>query len=1171
MHLIKIKLAGFKSFVDPTTLIVSGNLVGIVGPNGCGKSNIIDAVTWVMGESSAKHLRGDSLTDVIFNGSRERQPVGQASVELIFDNSEGKLGGQYASYSEISIKRQINREGISLYTLNGSRCRRRDIQAIFLGTGLGPRSYSIIEQGVISRLVEAKPEELRTFIEEAAGISKYRERRRETENRMRHTRENLDRLNDLREELGKQLGHLKRQANAAERYKILKQEERNLAAELRALDWQELKQQFKTRDDRVQSEATRVEQGIANLRKVESEIELQRDTLAAGNERLNQAQSDFYRIGGEISQLEQKIQHTGEKIQALEAELANTAKSLLEIREQQQADQQKFTMLSEKSGDLEPQLRGSRDESNRAYDALNHAEQAMQGWQTEWDACNQAVAGFARQIEVDGNRLQYLQTALEEYSHRRTNNTAEMESIDTDTMSRQLADLSEELQLMERSMQQGRAELESRQQEIPVLRTQIQTIQHQLAEKRSRQQKLEGKKVSLEALQQHAAGTDHGPLVEWLASNRLEQAPRLLQQLTVEPEWTQALETVLGQRLQDICVGKIENIFGALGNFSKGTLGFMENRQASGTQQEHTGRERLLDKVDSAIGLEEYLQDIYLAPDLEAAVAIRNDLQAHESVVTPDGIWLGSGWARLSRQDAQQSGVLLREQQIKELELQIIEVTSGIRDEESRLDEAGNRLELAEQKVHSLQQALNTEQGGYAGMHSRYAELKTRLEQSEKRRMQLAEELEEIELQEEEDSNETTNLQQRLDQTIADKQQLDEQRSGLSEMRDRHRIALETARSQWQITHEQSHEIALQLESISSQRASYEQAIQRTRLQITNLETRSENLAGEIKTLRSPLADLGKTLEARLDEKIGAEKTLSGARNHVQTIDTVLRQKELERTEVEQQVQELRTRLEEARFSAQETRVRLQTVQEQLQSMGHNAEELLKNIDEGAEQQIWRERLENVERKIQRLGPINLAAIDEFNQLSERKEYMDRQNDDLIEALQTLENAIHKIDRETRTRFRETFDALNQNLKEMFPVLFGGGHAYLALTGEDLLQTGVTLMAQPPGKRNSTIHLLSGGEKALTAVALVFAIFKLNPAPFCILDEVDAPLDDTNVGRFSELVRKMSTEIQFIFITHNKITMEIAQQLLGVTMHEAGVSRLVSVDMDEAIQIAASA
>jgi chromosome segregation protein len=1168
MRLRNIKLSGFKSFVDPTTLVVPDNLVGIVGPNGCGKSNIIDAVTWVMGESSAKHLRGDSLTDVIFNGSSSRQPIGQASVELSFENAEGKLGGQYASYSEISIKRTMNREGISNYYLNGSRCRRKDITAIFLGTGIGPRSYAIIEQGMISRLIEAKPEELRTFIEEAAGISKYRERRRETENRIRHTRENIDRLNDIREELGKQLERLKRQARAAERYQVLKQEERQLKAELLALNWKDLNEKIIARDEITREKENKVEEGVSRLREVEADIVKQREDLTAFNERFNESQSAYYQVGSEISQMEQRIQHAQERIQSLEVDIETARESEKSAIAQRQHDEAELAKLSTSLTTLEPKLHGSRSESDQAYNALNQAEQAMQSWQTEWDAYNETMADFNRQIEVGKTRLENLESGIEDDGSRRQSLSVELEQSDTETFLETMQKLFAQMTEREETLQKYRAGMESSQLTVKGLRDDTHQINESLATLRSSQQKLTGQIASLEALQQNEA-LDQKEVIEWLSSKGLGNAPRLIQQLTVEPEWTFALETVLGHRLQDVCVDTIDNLGGYFDELSQGRFGLITN--SAYQSDSGSGQQRLLDKVTSNVSIEGLLQGIYIAESIEEASNMQKNLAAHESVITRDGIWLGTQWIRVNRQAEGHAGALSREQQIHSLQKEEQSFSTDIENKQVLLQQKRAELEQAEQALQQAQVKLNEEQDQLAKIQSQHTEHKTRHEQVSLRVQKIHEELETMDLNSSDDMSELESLRHGLQRMRADKEKLDLEGPRLVEIREHHRKALDEARGRWQSTHEQSHEIALQLESISSQRASLEQAIKRSEIQLSNHVGRCEELAAVLESSKAPLGPLQEELKVKLADKVQSEKKLSETRNEMQEKEAELRQQEQRRTDSEQIVQTLREELATAKMNAQETRVRLQTVAEQLQEQGHDVQVILQELDESAEKSAWQERIDSAERKISRLGPINLAAIDEFDQLSERKEYLDKQDEDLSEALQTLETAIRKIDKETRTRFKETFDFLNTNLKEMFPILFGGGHAYLEMTGDDLLETGVTIMARPPGKRNSTIHLLSGGEKAMTAVALVFAIFKLNPAPFCILDEVDAPLDDTNTARFSELLKQMSAEVQFIFITHNKITMEIANQLLGVTMYEAGVSRLVSVDVDEAVEMAASA
>lgn len=1168
MRLCNIKLSGFKSFVDPTNLIIPGSLVGIVGPNGCGKSNIIDAVTWVLGESSAKHLRGDSLTDVIFSGSSARQPVGQASVELVFDNTENKLGGQYASYNEISIKRQINRDAVSTYYLNGTRCRRRDITAIFLGTGLGPRSYAIIEQGMISRLIEAKPEELRVFIEEAAGISKYRERRRETENRIKHTKENIERLTDIREELEKQLNHLQRQAKAAERYKSLKQDQRKLSAELLALNWRDLNTEMASLKEESTKRENAVEASIAKMRETEADIEKQRENLSEANQHFNDKQSEYYKVGSDISQYEQKLQHTREKITAIESELEKARQTHAETIKQHEQDKTEYEKLHSELANLEPKLHGSRDESNKAYEILNHAEEAMQGWQTEWDTFNESFSEFTRQEQVDKTRLEHLEFGLGELAERRIQLDQEIAKFEDSDLNQHIEKLASELKNEEEQHGVLLKEHSDKQNIVKEQREKIKTLSSELNTERQKFQNLKGRLTSLETLQQSVID-DNQELSAWLEEQNLDKQQRLSQTIKIEPRWTHALETVIGAHLHNLCV---ENINEYLGNIeaAPGRVGLI-NSNTSKTTDAVKPYPRLVEQITTDNKIPSSLQHVYLANSVEEASSLLSELSIGESVVTEKGVWMSHDWVVVNNDNQATDGVLNRETEITELKQELDNSESEIKQIETTLSQNEETLEHSESALDEQQALLNKKQQAIADIRAKLAATETESEQQSIRHQQLVEERDLNQEQNISDKAEIETITQRLSQVEKDKAQLEEQRIELSNVKEEHRTSLNTARERWQETHNESHGIALQLESYSSRRASYEQAIKRNDIQISQLTTRIAELENNLSENKAPIAEIEEKITACLKDKITAEKNLSDARTNVQAIETHMREAEQSRHVYEQELETLRAKLEKAKLGVNSCQVKLETVEEQLTAEEQNAKELLDAMEEGANQEEWTAQLESLDRKIQRLGPINLAAIDEFTQNSERKTYLDSQHNDLIDALTTLENAIHKIDKETRTRFKETFDELNTNIKDMFPKLFGGGHAYLELTGNDLLQTGVAIMARPPGKKNSNIHLLSGGEKALTAVALVFGIFKLNPAPFCILDEVDAPLDDTNVGRFSDLVKSMSDEVQFIFITHNKITMEIANQLLGVTMHEAGVSRLVSVDMDEAVEMVATA
>ncbi len=1169
MRLCNIKLSGFKSFVDPTNLIIPGSLVGVVGPNGCGKSNIIDAVTWVMGESSAKHLRGESMTDVIFSGSSARQPVGQASVELVFDNTEKKLGGQYASYNEISVKRTINRDAVSTYYLNGARCRRRDITAIFLGTGLGPRSYAIIEQGMISRLIDAKPEELRIYIEEAAGISKYRERRRETENRIKHTKENIERLTDIREELEKQLNHLQRQAKAAERYKNLKQEQRKVSSELLALNWRDLNKEMSSLKEGAGNRENAVEASLAKVRETEAEIEKQREALRESNQHFNNMQSEYYKVGSDISSYEQKLQHTREKITTIESELEKVRRTHIDTVKQHEQDKEEYEKLQIELTNLEPKLSGSRNESNKAYEILNHAEEAMQSWQSEWDSFNESYSEFTRQGQVDKTRLEHLEFGLGELAERRIYLEQEVSKFEQSELNNTIEALSKSLVSEEEKQRVLTKEYAEKQNFVKDYREKIRTLSTKLNAARQEFQSLKGRLTSLETLQQSVLENNQ-ELNDWLIENNLDQNQRLSQTIKINPKWTHALETVIATHLHDICIDNLDSYINKLES-APGKFGLMNTNSASDKSTEAKPYPRLIEQITTDVRIPSILENIYLADSLEQAINILPNLSSGQSIVTEKGTWLSHDWVIVNNINDANDSVLNREEEISSLKLDLVKREDEIISFESELKTTEENLEQVEAVLNEQQTLTSKQQQSISDIREKLASTQTEAEQLSIRHQEYLEELSENIEQAESDKSEIDTIKQRLESVEEDNKQFQQQREELSNIREKHRESLNAARNSWQETHNESHGIALQLESYSSRRASYEQAIKRNDIQVSHLANRISELEKNLSDNQFPVKELQDKIEACLKDKVIAEKNLGDARANVQAIEANMRELEQSRHKFEADLEGLRADLEKARLAVNSCQVRLETVEEKLGAEDHNAKELLESMEEGANQGDWTAQLEALDRKITRLGPINLAAIDEFTQNSERKTYLDSQHKDLIDALTTLENAIAKIDKETRTRFKETFDELNKNIKEMFPILFGGGHAYLELTGDDLLQTGVAIMARPPGKKNSSIHLLSGGEKALTAVSLVFSIFKLNPAPFCILDEVDAPLDDTNVGRFSNLVKSMSNEVQFIFITHNKITMEIANQLLGVTMHEPGVSRLVSVDMDEAIEMAATA
>jgi chromosome segregation protein len=1167
MRLSKIKLAGFKSFVDPTTIHLPSNLVGIVGPNGCGKSNTIDAVRWVMGESSAKHLRGDSMEDVIFNGSSSRKPVGQASIELVFDNSEGTLGGQYAEYSEISVKRQVTRDGQSHYFLNGTRCRRKDITDIFLGTGLGPRSYAIIEQGMISRLIEARPEELRVYLEEAAGISRYKERRRETENRIRHTRENIDRLDDLREEIEKQINHLQRQANTAERYKTLKDEERRTRAELLALRLRDMDGDAQQRERGLREEETRLEGVIAELRHLESLLEKNREGHVEANEAFNEVQGRFYGLGSDISRVEQSIQHARELRERQARELQQAEAGLKETLEHIELDRGRLRELDAELEMLAPQHEAGEQARQAAHDALGAAEQAMSEWQGRWEDFNQRAMEPAQTAQVERTRIEHLERQIQHLHMRLERLQQERGQLSGEALRGEMEQLSAQAGEAHQDAEKLQANLTETLDAIQAAREASRERTGQLDDLRRRIQTQAGRLSSLEALQQAALGKGEKSVVQWLAGQGLAEAPRLGEELEVETGWERAVEAVLGQYLEAVCVRDLDGVAQVLDSLTHGDLLVLDTGAEAAAPAGGEAR-WLADRTRGPAPLGELLRGVRTANDLNEALSLRVRLGPGESVITPEGVWLGRSWLRVARDPDEHAGVLGREQEIKALSAEL----AGLGQEQEQLQQAleqeRDRLRELEARREELQVSVNRTHRAAADLDAQISNRRTRLEQVEGRFARINDEIAEIEATHQRDAEALQAATNRRNEAVSRMETLAREREALTAERDGLRESLDAARREAQSRRDVLHQIDLRVQTLRSTRDSTAQGLARMDAQAAQFNERLESLRSAMQDGDAPIRELSTELETLLARRVEVERALAEARARVQGIEAEMREHDQRRMAVERQAEEIRANLDGLRMAWQEINVRRQTLREQLAETPFTAEALLEAMEEGATVAVWQEKVETLAQRIQRLGPINLAAIDEFKEQSQRKAYLDAQHADLMEALETLENAIQKIDRETRQRFRDTFERVNARLQEMFPRLFGGGQAHLEMTGDDLLSTGVAVMARPPGKRLSTIHLMSGGEKALTAVALVFAIFELNPAPFCMLDEVDAPLDEANVGRFCTLVKDMSERVQFIFITHNKTTMELADQLVGVTMREPGVSRLVAVDVDEAAQMA---
>jgi len=1156
MRLSKLKLTGFKSFVDPTTLSFPSNQVGIVGPNGCGKSNVIDAVRWVMGESSAKQLRGAAMSDVIFNGSRTRKAIDQASIELVFENVNVP---QYPEHSEIAVKRQLSRNGQSVYFLNGVRCRRKDITDLFLGTGLGPRSYAIIEQGMISRLIEAKPEELRVFLEEAAGISKYKERRKETEQRMHQTRENMARLDDVRNELEKQLSKLKRQAKQAEKFQELKKSGHLLKAQLQAIRWHTLDTAVQEQQQTIDEQSAVLETDSKALQDFDSTHKQQRKAQSIAQNTLNEVQARFYEIESEINRLEQSIQHANDRREQLEGDLEQIQSNWEESQRTLKSDEQQLASLESETQETEADLRLKEEGETLAVQSLRDADEQLQEWQSTWDEFNQRAAEPTQRAQVERTRMENLEQRLEQNKQRLFRLEEQGKDLDIKALEQALTLLTAEIIKVKASLEEGEATLKTHQEAVLKLRELTQQQSSELQEHQSTLHKLSGRLSSLETLQEAALGKNDADKSAWLQAQGLEDAPRLAQSLQVETGWERAVEIVLGERLQALCVEDMATLQTALENPPLGELALFETKKRPKPGQ-RSGL--LIEKVQAPWALTSLLAGVWIADTLADAYQLRDKLAAHESVIIPQGLWLGSNW--LHSQQSSDKGTLAREQEINDITAQLARLdetvqtlSKALETQRATLQDQENHREQAQLHVNEIRQQLSQLQSQQAGKEARLEQIKAQLQR-------IAEERAELNEQINQDKQDLQTTSEKLHAALEEMDRLADEREKLTRQRDLYQETVVQANEAWQAAKDDRHKSEVRVESLRTDHARLLQGIERLNAQLEQLNEQRYELQKNLEQNAGPLKSLQKELEDYQHKRSEAEEKLNQAKQTVAHLEASLGDYEGERQRLESRCNELRTAIEKARLECQANEVRRQTLEEELAKTEYSPIALLGDLPEYADEASWEAQIEAVERKLERLGSVNMAALEEYEEELKRKNELDTQAEDINKALNSLETAIKNLDREIRTRFKDTLDKVNSFLQSMFPRLFGGGEASLQLVGDDILKAGVAIMARPPGKRNTHIHLLSGGEKALTAIALVFAIFELNPAPFCMLDEVDAPLDDSNVGRFCTLVKAMSERVQFIFISHNKMTMEIADQLIGVTMQEAGVSRLVAVDLDMA-------
>ena len=930
MRLTKIKLSGFKTFVDPTTLTFPSNLTGVIGPNGCGKSNIIDAVKWVMGESSARSLRGDSMEAVIFSGSSSREPVGKANVELFFDNSNNTLDLKFAKYNEIVIRRELTRDGVSNYYLNSTRCRRKDIREVFLGTGLGPRSYAIIEQGMISRLVESKPEELRTYLEEAAGISKYKEKRRETELRLKHTKENLSRLKDVMKEINSQLGKLERQATAAENYKDHKSKERQLKLDIIALKWLGYDLEINEIEKEISKETTNQEKFKADLTSKDELIEKEREKRSSEEENANKIQSEFYQIGSEIAKCESDIEHTQETETSRKLSLDEIESSFNEIEKLQVQDQEKADQLNTNIDEENEKLVNIKDKIKDLSSKKSESAFALQNWQTIYNEFLSNQAETIKEDEIEKTKIASYQKSVESLAKR--------------------------LKILESDSQ---------------------------IDKNSEQ-------------------------------------------------------------------------------VSKNTI------------------------LNDATGIKEKLSAVLI--DFERIKLPKDDENKTLSQIPKAIINIAEKFKNLFNQIK----LLVRSQQ------------DEITDIKNKIDDYDKLLKKSNQKLDDLQKQIKDDETNKAKLEKEKIDLKQM----------------------------TDKIIWEFDETLASENELN-----------------------------------VSISKLSAEQSSIKDNLSRYVEEKKSIESKKQKITTNVSIPESMPAEMQSKLTDLLRKKQEKEDKLSTARDQVAKCDQNIQQFELDKQKINVDINKIGEILEAKRISLGERNAQKISLKDNIEVNKDEIDLAIKEVDRNINASDLENDLEKLKTKIDNLGPINLAAIDELKEQEERKKYLDNQYDDLSKSISTLESAIKKIDTDTKSKFKDVFDQINKNLEYLFPKIFGGGKAYLEMTDNDLLNTGITIMAKPPGKLVRNISLLSGGEKAGTGVSFVFSMFKLNPAPFCFLDEVDAPLDEGNNVRFCSIVKEMSEEVQIIFITHNKPTMEIADVLSGVTMREPGVSKLVSVNIKEAMEL----
>lgn len=1171
MRLNSIKLSGFKSFAEPTNFQLPGQLVGVVGPNGCGKSNIMDAVRWVLGESKASELRGESMQDVIFNGSGNRKPASRSSVELVFSNEDCRAGGQWNRFTEIAVKRVLTRDGTSSYFINNQPVRRRDVQDVFLGTGLGPRAYAIIGQGTISRIIESKPEELRLFLEEAAGVSKYKERRRETENRLKDTRENLTRVDDILRELNSNLDKLEKQAEVASQYRALQ-----TSGELKLhqswflmhCDAASVEASVKT----AVAEAINVlEARTAELRHGEAELEAIRQAHYAASDELHTHQGALAEAALEVSRLEERIRYVVEGRARVEQRLVElTAQNeQWALRQTEASDELSAIAEQIATADEQGEVLAAQAEEQSGH--LPTAEDAVRAAQNASNAQRTLVSAVQQQIQVLAAESRNVGDQKRQFNARRDKLAGERNQLTAPDLDR-LAELKQQHAVADEAFDVADARLHELNDEVPALDEARRAQQNSVNAKSSTQADLSARLDALRALQEKVQ--TEGKLKPWLAKHGLDSLQGLWTRIHIESGWETALEAALRERMGALEVGRLETISAFANDAPPAKLAFFTLPQASiaNTHQTLSKLSDLLHLNDAGLKalLNDWLEGIYTAANIDEALAERAQLTHGEVIMTRDGHAVSPYAVAFYAPDSEQAGMLARAQEIENLDRQLRaqvliaeEARSGLVRAEAMYTDASQRLIGARREAGEAQTRAHQ-------LQVELLRLSQLAEASSTRRAQLDDELAEVDAQLEELAERGATGEARFEELDMQLGVTQERHAELDDAVIGAEHKLTEAREQLRALERQSQEAQFAARSLAARRGELHRGIETATQQLAGNEQAHVSLQKELTRLTDASAQAG--LQEALALRLEREAILGAKRSEYDDLTMRLRRADERRLQHEQSLQPLRDRITKLQLEEQAAQLGGAQYLDQLVAAAVDFEALSAGIEHnGVKLTGLQGQIDRINREINALGAVNLAALDELTASRERRTFLDAQNADLVEAMTTLTDAIHKIDLETRDLLASTFEQVNMHFGRMFPELFGGGNAKLVMTGDEILDAGVQVMAQPPGKKNSTIHLLSGGEKALTAIALVFAIFQLNPAPFCLLDEVDAPLDDANTERYAKLVKQMALSTQFLFISHNKIAMEMAEQLIGVTMQEQGVSRIVTVDMDAAVSLAEAA